>query len=181
MKNDSLKKFALLFIIALERVNCAINKTEDFVKNNEKSDARLIPPPPPFEPSLLFPVNAATGILVAIAIPVTGLAGQNVFVSYNFEANYNMANIPSDAFPGPIKRFPGLKATYPAVDSAADADYSEVIARKIGEELEFEDETTEIVVESEELHKVVTRSVTDDSMVFTRRGVYQLIESRLDA
>lgn len=70
---------------------------------SQDSEARFVPPPPPFAPPLLYPVNAATGILVAIAIPVP-LPDQSVFVSYNFEANYNMPNIPSDSFPGPLIR-----------------------------------------------------------------------------
>jgi hypothetical protein len=49
-------------------------------------------------------VNAATGILVAIAIPVP-VPEQNVFVSYNFEGNYNMPNVPADSFPGKIDRW----------------------------------------------------------------------------
>lgn len=56
-----------------------------------------------FQPPLLFPVNAATGILVAIAVPVP-LPDQNVFVSYNFEGNYNMPNIAPDSIPGPLVR-----------------------------------------------------------------------------
>ena len=46
-----------------------------------------------FNPWLLYGLNAATGVLVAIAIPLHD-SDRNVFVSYNFEANYNMANIP---------------------------------------------------------------------------------------
>ncbi|CAO1423342.1 unnamed protein product [Diamesa hyperborea] len=82
---------------------------------------------------VLFPINAATGILVAIAIPLS-LPNRNVFVSYNFEANYNMPNIPSDSFPGPIKRLPGLvesqnldymllsrKSTYRVLENRMDA------------------------------------------------------------
>jgi hypothetical protein len=69
-------------------------------------------------PSLLWAVNAATGvrilfggvledlkligimdfqILLAIAIPLI-IPNRNIFVSYNFEANYNMANIPTDSY-----------------------------------------------------------------------------------
>lgn len=65
-----------------------------------RQEGRFVPPPPPLFPSLLFPINAATGILVAIAVPITDLPYQNVFVSYNFESNYNMANIPADDIPG---------------------------------------------------------------------------------
>lgn len=70
-----------------------------FAEGN-RNEGRFVPPPPPLFPSILYPINAATGILVAIAIPITDLPYQNAFVSYNFEANYNMANIPADDFPG---------------------------------------------------------------------------------
>lgn len=68
-----------------------------------ESQARFVPPPPPFAPPLLYPVNAATGILVAIAIPVP-TDNLNVFVSYNFEGNYNMPNLAQDSVPGPLVR-----------------------------------------------------------------------------
>lgn len=56
-----------------------------------------------FYPVLLYPYNACSGILVAIAIPL-GLENRNAFVSYNFEANYNMPNQPEDSYPGAIIR-----------------------------------------------------------------------------
>lgn len=90
------KSFVIVFVLFAEAVESSTNKSE--------SDARVLPPPPPFEPPLLYPVNAATGILVAIAIPVP-LEEQNVFVSYNFEANYNMPNVAPDSFPGKIDRW----------------------------------------------------------------------------
>lgn len=49
-----------------------------------------------FYPVLLYPYNACSGILVAIAIPLS-LPGRNVFLSYNFEANYNMPNQPKES------------------------------------------------------------------------------------
>lgn len=49
-----------------------------------------------FYPVLLYPYNACSGILVAIALPLS-LPGRNVFLSYNFEANYNMPNQPGDS------------------------------------------------------------------------------------
>ncbi|XP_059621823.1 uncharacterized protein LOC132265261 [Phlebotomus argentipes] len=50
-----------------------------------------------------FPTNSATGILVAISVPLI-LPQRNVFVSYNFEANYNMPTTAADVIPGPLKR-----------------------------------------------------------------------------
>lgn len=49
-----------------------------------------------FYPVLLYPYNACSGILVAIAIPL-GLPGRNAFLSYNFEGNYNMPNQPGES------------------------------------------------------------------------------------
>lgn len=98
MKRES---FVTIFIL----FGCKVASTVEpgsFAAGQE-SEARFVPPPPPFAPPLLYPVNAATGILVAIAIPVP-LPDQSVFVSYNFEANYNMPNIPADAISGPLQR-----------------------------------------------------------------------------
>ncbi|XP_059621788.1 uncharacterized protein LOC132265227 [Phlebotomus argentipes] len=52
---------------------------------------------------LAFPYNSATGVLVAIAVPLI-IPHRNVFVSYNFEANYNMPTVASDLIPGPLDR-----------------------------------------------------------------------------
>ncbi|XP_058816031.1 uncharacterized protein LOC131679337 [Topomyia yanbarensis] len=38
--------------------------------------------------SLFFPYNAAMGLLIAIAVPLS-IPDRNIFVSYNFEGNYN--------------------------------------------------------------------------------------------
>jgi hypothetical protein len=80
-------------------IECFMNSTGGV----GEQQARFVPPPPPFAPPLLYPVNAATGILVAIAIPVPS-DNLNVFVSYNFEANYNMPNLAQDSVPGPLVR-----------------------------------------------------------------------------
>lgn len=90
------RNFVIFLLFFIGKNNCAVNKTE--------AEPRFVPPPPPFAPPLLYPVNAATGILVAIAVPVP-LPDQNVFVSYNFEGNYNMPNVPADSFPGKIDRW----------------------------------------------------------------------------
>lgn len=85
-----------IFWSSVNQVSSADQVSAEGVHN----EGRFVPPPPPLFPSILFPINAATGILVAIAVPITDLPYQNAFVSYNFEANYNMANIPADDFPG---------------------------------------------------------------------------------
>lgn len=96
------KKISMKNFLANEFQTSYLNPTVN--KTVSESEARLVPPPPPFAPPLLYPVNAATGILVAIAVPVP-LEDQNVFVSYNFEGNYNMPNVAPDSFPGKIDRW----------------------------------------------------------------------------
>jgi hypothetical protein len=118
------------------------------------------------------------------AIPVA-LEEYNVFVSYNFEANYNMANVPADAVPGPLNR---LKLTdkYPAVDPAADAYYGDIIARDMKRtnedtvEVEPESEDEETTTASEPEHKITKRSPIFKT-IFSRVGIYTMLESRLDA
>lgn len=78
----------IFFLILILQINC-----------NE--DHHVLQKRGLFYPVLQYGYNAATGILVAIAVPLHDLEGQNVFVSYNFEANYNMPNQPEDSFPGP--------------------------------------------------------------------------------
>lgn len=95
MSRACFKSFIITFVFTVQTANCQ--------SIGNKSEARFVPPPPPFAPPLLYPVNAATGILVAIAVPVL-LPDHNVFVSYNFEANYNMPNVPADSVPGPLVR-----------------------------------------------------------------------------
>lgn len=51
--------------------------------------------------SIIFPTNAAMGIIVAIAVPLD-IPKRNVFVSYNVEGNYNHATSITDIIPGPL-------------------------------------------------------------------------------
>uniref|UniRef100_A0A182N6E6 Uncharacterized protein n=1 Tax=Anopheles dirus TaxID=7168 RepID=A0A182N6E6_9DIPT len=54
---------------------------------------------------IVFPLNAAMGIIFALAIPL-GIPSRNIFMSYNFEGNYNSpadANIFSEGFANYIK------------------------------------------------------------------------------
>lgn len=55
-------KKILVFVILLVMIFDEINSI-DVTLSRQK---RIIPPPPPFLPSMLFTENAATGILVAI-------------------------------------------------------------------------------------------------------------------
>jgi hypothetical protein len=81
-------KFGLkfsVFLLVILQINC-----DDKEEHQHSVQKRGI-----FYPWLLYSLNAATGILVAIAIPLHELDNRNVFVSYNFEANYNMPNVVS--------------------------------------------------------------------------------------
>ncbi|KAG5670644.1 hypothetical protein PVAND_000892 [Polypedilum vanderplanki] len=177
------KIFVILLLIIQENFGQNFTKSDFKELVRKKRFLPVIPPPPPLVPSILYGYNAATGILVAIAIPVP-LPDQNVFVSYNFEANFNMANQPSDAFPGPLVR---LKLTdkYPAVDPNADAYYSDVIARNMehdSDDFDDEPETTTIMYEEEEQKILEKRDLSDTmKVIFTRVGIYHMLENRLEA
>ena len=131
---------------------------------------------------VLFPVNAATGILVAIAIPLS-LPNRNVFVSYNFEANYNMPNVPSDSFPGPIKRIPGLVVPNNNVDPLEDdTDDGRGLNGEILKD-NSNDETTEIDEETtvtEEPSTIQKRDI-QNYMLLSRKSTYRVLENRMDA
>ena len=127
-----------------------------------------------FYPVLLYPYNAATGILVAIAIPLT-LPDRNVFLSYNFEMNYNMPNQASDSFPGVIVRFPGLLGNVSAV---TDGTPDDVIVRSFDKsdgEAKPEQEKTKTTKE------VDKKSEAEEKVVLSRKGVYRVFESRIKA
>lgn len=129
-----------------------------------------------FYPVLLYPYNACSGILVAIAIPLA-LPNRNVFLSYNFEMNYNMPNQPSDSFPGMITRFPGLKPPSTQVDAGADAAPDDITLG--GRNLE--EKTEEATSNSSTTETEAKRAVTSDSVVLSRKGIYRVLESRLSA
>lgn len=141
-----------------------------------------------FYPVLLYPYNACSGILVAIAVPLKGLPGRNVFLSYNFEANYNMPNQASDSMPGEINRFPGLN---PQTEPPSFPDNE--FAQRSFEKLKVLPNGTEIsenttssaenisykVVESTEAN--LESRLVDDSLIISRKSVYRLLETRLNS
>lgn len=111
------------------------------------------------------------------------LPDQNVFVSYNFEANYNMPSWPNESFPGPLNRVK-LNNRYPATKLGSDATPDDTIARKLKDNVDVEesDETTIIPNKEEEENddKREKRSFIDTT-IFTRVGIYLMLEKRLDA
>lgn len=143
-----------------------------------------------FYPWLLYPLNAATGYLVAIAIPVAGL-DRSVFVSFNFEANYNMPNIPSDSYPGPpLVRWQLGGVTTTSAPSPDEIPSVPDIARKFDESevanSTIQNDTISILEKSstknyqnEDKHEEIHKRSLLDSVMLTRKGVYRIIESRL--
>lgn len=140
-----------------------------------------------FYPVLLYPYNACSGILVAIAVPLTGLPGRNVFLSYNFEANYNMPNQASDSMPGEINRFPGLNPQ-PAETSLPDNEFAQRSFEKLrqisngtktSENTTAAIETTATVLNATESSSA--RYSIDDSLIISRTSVYRLLESRINS
>lgn len=175
-------QLAILAVILNQTHSGAITKveTEVAIVKNKTVIHRGIHKRGLFYPVLLYPYNACSGILVAIAVPLN-LKGRNVFLSYNFEANYNMPNQPKDSFPGPITRFPGLVPEVTKVDPSADASPDDVVLRR---SFEKEEEIKEFP-EAEETTEAETDSIQkrdiEDRMVLSRKGVYRVLESRLNA
>lgn len=131
-----------------------------------------------FYPVLLYPYNACSGILVALAIPLN-LPNNEVFVSYNFEANYNMPNQPGESFPGIINRFQGLNPPNPKIDIDAGGTPDDIILeRSFVKDNNPTNTTTDIEAETE---ISVEKRDTKDSVLMSRKGVYRVLESRLNA
>ncbi|XP_058128798.1 uncharacterized protein LOC131284129 [Anopheles ziemanni] len=83
--------FIVLGVCVLTMAVGQTNPANDVVKSRQKRIA--------------FPLNAAMGIIFAIAVPL-GIPDRNIFMSYNFEGNYNNpadANIFSEGFANYIK------------------------------------------------------------------------------
>uniref|UniRef100_A0A182N6E5 Uncharacterized protein n=1 Tax=Anopheles dirus TaxID=7168 RepID=A0A182N6E5_9DIPT len=53
--------------------------------------------------TLVYTFNSCSGILVALSIPLL-VTGRNIFMSYNFEANYNMPTDSTDFTQGILKK-----------------------------------------------------------------------------
>lgn len=51
--------------------------------------------------TITFPLSSVTGVLIAIAVPID-LPNYNVFMSYNFEANYNLPQQATVFTQGPL-------------------------------------------------------------------------------
>ncbi|XP_058128834.1 uncharacterized protein LOC131284132 [Anopheles ziemanni] len=53
--------------------------------------------------TLVFTEDSATGILIALSVPLL-ITGRNIFLAYNFEANYGMPGDASDFTQGVLKK-----------------------------------------------------------------------------
>ena len=86
-----------------------------------------------------------------------------------------MVQFPNDSFPGPLKRV-RLQEKYPATQLDGDASPDDIVARKLSS-----DEIDETTLPSEENdHERKKRSFLN-KIIFTRVGIYRMIESRLKA
>lgn len=91
-----------------------------------------------------------------------------------------MVQFPNDSFPGPLRRVQ-LMATYPATKLNSDATPDDIVARKINSEnVEEEAEVEATTLADEDVHERKKRSFLN-KIIFTRVGVYRMIESRLNA
>lgn len=172
-----LRILIVLITVRIEGCFGVVNSSESIVSVQKRATI--------FTP-VLFPVNAATGILVAIAIPLS-LPNRNVFVSYNFEANYNMPNIPSDSFPGPIKRLPGLVESDNLVDPLQDIPEDDGGGRGINGEILSDNSNDETTTEIQDETTVTDEPSTiqkrdiQNYMLVSRKSTYRVLENRMDA
>ncbi|XP_055697839.1 uncharacterized protein LOC129798622 [Phlebotomus papatasi] len=117
---------------------------------------------------LAFPINSATGVLVAIAVPLI-IPHRNVFVSYNFEANYNMPTTATDLIPGPLDRLEIIDRSFGASADIKESD------REIKEHTPT---TTEGSTTTPKMTKTPQKRSTNDSL-FSRKKIYRMLESKL--
>ena len=88
-----------------------------------------------------------------------------------------MVQFPNDSFPGPLKRV-RLQEKYPATQLDGDASPDDIVARKLSSDEAEVDETT--LPSEENDHERKKRSFLN-KIIFTRVGIYRMIESRLKA
>lgn len=107
-------------------------------------------------------------IFGALAVPLE-LPHRNVFISYNFEANYNLPYIAENIIPGPLEKFEGW------YNGLFDKDYRRSYGKsRYSSELEDEDEgyTTEVTVSVTEDSKKSKRSL------ISRRNFYSVLHEK---
>lgn len=138
-------------------------------------------------------------VLCAIAIPLS-IPDRNIFMSYNYEANYNNPTSPADSVPGPMGvKIPGrvrtsqkhfnsilsinkkffqfdFTQTKTTVDPFADVPFVDEAGRKLQETNGMSTESNEIEVASEKSQKLKKY----EKLMITRKNVYRAIERRIN-
>lgn len=111
---------------------------------------------------LVFRTNAAMGFIIAIAVPLD-FEARNIFVSYNFEANYNLATMITDIVPGVLDRFDLVNngRSLKSNQTLSDDDYSN-------------DDVANITVKPESDSKSKTRR-----SLLSRKKMYTILESKI--
>ncbi|XP_058449394.1 uncharacterized protein LOC131429338 [Malaya genurostris] len=130
--------------------------------------------------SLFFPYNAAQGLIAAIAVPL-GVPDRNIFVSYNFEINYNnptQSNIFTEGF------FNYIRGIAPPLESPVLK-----INRALKGNPEVEDATEittseDVQLDTSTLAQMQRRSPRDlfdryPKKFITRKKIYHAIEEQL--
>ncbi|KXJ77075.1 hypothetical protein RP20_CCG008362 [Aedes albopictus] len=130
--------------------------------------------------SLMFPYNAAQGIIVAIALPL-GIPDRNIFLSYNFEGNYNnpiQSNIFTEGFFNFIIGDLGIPLQSPAIfiNRALKGDSEVVETPTTTEQIEGE---TAPPTQSDRHPEDLLNAFANRSPNFTRKKAYRAIERHL--
>ncbi|XP_062710763.1 uncharacterized protein LOC115260799 [Aedes albopictus] len=130
--------------------------------------------------SLMFPYNAAQGIIVAIALPL-GIPDRNIFLSYNFEGNYNnpiQSNIFTEGFFNFIIGDLGIPLQSPAIfiNRALNGDSEVVETPTTTEQIEGE---TAPPTQSDRHPEDLLNAFANRSPNFTRKKAYRAIERHL--
>ncbi|GAB0088583.1 uncharacterized protein DMENIID0001_030400 [Sergentomyia squamirostris] len=135
---------------------------------------------------LVYPTNSAIGILCAIAVPLD-IPHRNVFMSYNFEGNYNMPTTVTDIIPGPLNRLELVN--YRGFGQKNEADdllsVTETYNRTVIEEnarqfkkMENSTVTERTILKSSKVTKSPHKRYVSNSL-FTRKKIYKMLEGKL--
>ncbi|XP_055632483.1 uncharacterized protein LOC129772965 [Toxorhynchites rutilus septentrionalis] len=127
--------------------------------------------------SIFFPYNSCAGILIAIAIPL-GIPDRNIFVSYNFEANYNSPQEPSVFTEGlfNIIRGVALPLTAPVLQIHRALDESPAVVADSTEPPTVDDN----LPASTKIRRNLPETVLKRTPSFTRKKVYRGIVEQLE-
>ncbi|XP_062552847.1 uncharacterized protein LOC134217989 [Armigeres subalbatus] len=138
--------------------------------------------------SLFFPYNAAQGLIAAIAIPL-GVPDRNIFMSYNFEGNYNdptQSNVFTEGLFNFIIGDLGLPLTSPLLQIHRSLDENPAVIDKSATTAQIEDEitTTDPTMISPSSHPIqpagdLLKTLFRRSATFTRKKAYRAIESHI--